>query len=153
MAVVSASFARQFWPDRDPIGQTFFMAFELRTVVGVVGDVRVRGLEQQSEPQTYMPATQMGDNVLIDYAPKDLVVRASVPVATLTGAIRDVDRDLSPDDHRRKFPRFEPGNFERNLQLLDRIEAEGMRLVQCHFPTPGWGTIVRLEGRRYFQAL
>jgi glyoxylase-like metal-dependent hydrolase (beta-lactamase superfamily II) len=37
--------------------------------------------------------------------------------------------------------------------LLDRVEAEGMRLVQCHFPTPGWGTIVRLEGRRYFQAL
>jgi glyoxylase-like metal-dependent hydrolase (beta-lactamase superfamily II) len=38
-------------------------------------------------------------------------------------------------------------------QLLDRIEAEGMRMAQCHFPAPGYGRIVRLEGRRYFQAL
>jgi predicted permease len=97
VAVVSASFARQFWPDRDPIGQTFFMAFDLRTVVGVVGDVRVRGLEQQSEPQTYMPATQMRDNALIGYAPKDLIVRASVPVTTLTGAVRDVIARADPD--------------------------------------------------------
>jgi len=96
-AVVSASFARQFWPDRDPIGQTFFMAFDLRTVVGVVGDVRVRGLEQQSEPQTYMPATQMRDNALIGYAPKDLIIRASVPVTTLTGAVRDVIARADPD--------------------------------------------------------
>jgi len=38
-------------------------------------------------------------------------------------------------------------------QLLNRIEAEGMTLVQCHFPSPGYGRIVRLEGRRYWQAL
>jgi hypothetical protein len=38
-------------------------------------------------------------------------------------------------------------------QVLDRIEAEDMLLVQCHFPSPGYGRIVRLEGRRYWQAL
>jgi glyoxylase-like metal-dependent hydrolase (beta-lactamase superfamily II) len=37
-------------------------------------------------------------------------------------------------------------------RLLDRLEVEGMRMVQCHFPWPGHGRIVRLEGRRYFQA-
>jgi glyoxylase-like metal-dependent hydrolase (beta-lactamase superfamily II) len=37
--------------------------------------------------------------------------------------------------------------------LLDRIEAEGMTMLQCHMPSPGYGRIVRLEGRRYWQAL
>lgn len=38
-------------------------------------------------------------------------------------------------------------------QLLDRIEAEGMTVAACHFPGPGFGRVVRLEGRRYWQAL
>ena len=37
--------------------------------------------------------------------------------------------------------------------LLDRIEGEGMTIMQCHFPAPGFGRVIRLEGRRYFQAL
>jgi glyoxylase-like metal-dependent hydrolase (beta-lactamase superfamily II) len=38
-------------------------------------------------------------------------------------------------------------------QLVDRIEAEGMTVLACHFPEPGVGRLVRLEGRRYWQAL
>jgi glyoxylase-like metal-dependent hydrolase (beta-lactamase superfamily II) len=38
-------------------------------------------------------------------------------------------------------------------QLLDRIEAEGLTMTSCHFPEPGFGRVVRLEGRRYWQAL
>ncbi|MGH7718877.1 MAG: hypothetical protein ACREON_08565 [Gemmatimonadaceae bacterium] len=51
VAVVSESFARRYWPGEHPIGRRFEVAFFERTVVGVVGDVRVRGLEQESEPQ------------------------------------------------------------------------------------------------------
>lgn len=36
-------------------------------------------------------------------------------------------------------------------QLLDRIEAEGMTVAACHFPGSGFGRLVRLEGRRYWQ--
>jgi len=39
----------------------------------------------------------------------------------LTGAIRSLD-DLAGDDWRRANPRFEQGNFERNLQLVAHIE-------------------------------
>jgi glyoxylase-like metal-dependent hydrolase (beta-lactamase superfamily II) len=48
---------------------------------------------------------------------------------------------------------------ERVLQILprppdfDRIEAENSTLVACHFPAPGFGRLVRLEGRRYWQGL
>ncbi len=38
-------------------------------------------------------------------------------------------------------------------RLLDRIEAEGLTVTACHFPEPGFGRVVRLEGRRTWQAL
>ena len=40
----------------------------------------------------------------------------------LSGRIKTID-DLEPDDYRRKSPRFQGENFERNLQLVKRIEA------------------------------
>jgi aryl-alcohol dehydrogenase-like predicted oxidoreductase len=38
----------------------------------------------------------------------------------LTGQIRSID-DLAPDDFRRTSPRFQGENFQRNLQLVDRV--------------------------------
>jgi glyoxylase-like metal-dependent hydrolase (beta-lactamase superfamily II) len=35
--------------------------------------------------------------------------------------------------------------------VLDRIEAEGMTVAARHFPEPGFGRLVRVEGRRYWQ--
>ena len=40
----------------------------------------------------------------------------------LTGRFRKTT-DFSADDRRLSFPRFEPDNFERNLELLRRVEA------------------------------
>ena len=90
VAVVSESFARRMWPNESAIGKQFRFVFASRTVVGVVGDIRVRGLERESEPQIYLPARQLPDSVLTGYRPKDLVVRATVPTEMLLPAIRRV---------------------------------------------------------------
>ena len=37
--------------------------------------------------------------------------------------------------------------------LMKRSEGEGTLVVSGHFPAPGFGKLVRLEGRRYWQAL
>lgn len=37
--------------------------------------------------------------------------------------------------------------------LLDRIESEGMTIAACHFPEPGFGRVIRVEGRRYWQSV
>ena len=97
VAVVSESFARRHWPNEDPIGQRFGLAFSERTVVGVVGDVRVRGLEQSSEPQVYLPYRQVPDSSLVGYFPKDLVVRTSGAAAPLLPAIRRAVRAADPE--------------------------------------------------------
>jgi predicted permease len=118
VAVVSASFARQHWPGQDPIGQRFFVAFRERTVVGVVGDVRVRGLERESEPQVYIPSRQVPDGGLPFYAPKDLVVRASVPVETLVPAVRSIIASVDPE---------QPVSDVRLLSAIVADETSGRR--------------------------
>ena len=99
VAVVSESFVRRHWPGHDPLGHTFKLANEDRTVVGVVGDVRVRGLEQASEPQVYLPAAQVADSSIIGYTPKELVVRVAdgLEPTSLVPAIRRIVRAVDPE--------------------------------------------------------
>jgi predicted permease len=96
VAVVSESFVQRYWPGQDPIGQSFQIASGTRTIVGVVGDVRVRGLEARSEPQVYLPYRQMRDGNSVWFAPKDLAVRTTVNPTSLTSAIRAIIRDADP---------------------------------------------------------
>lgn len=48
----------------------------------------------------------------------------------------DMDEELAPVTRR---------------QILDLVEAEGLAVAACHFPGPGYGLVVRLDGRRYWQ--
>ena len=76
VAVVSESFVERYLDGGDAIGRTFdFFLAGTRTIVGVVGDVKFRGLERRNEPQVYLPYQQQGDNRTMGYTPKDLVVR------------------------------------------------------------------------------
>jgi predicted permease len=96
-AVVSESFVRRYWPDKDPLGRHFKMAFQDRTVVGVVGDIRVRGLERSSEPQVYLPYRQVQDGALVFYAPRDLVIHAATGPETLLPAVRRIIRSADSE--------------------------------------------------------
>jgi predicted permease len=97
VAVVSASFAERYWPDQDPLGKTFGHRGRERTVVGVVGDIKVRGLERNSEPQLYVPAAQTPDGYAAVFDPKDLVIRHTGPTAALVSAVREVVRRVDPE--------------------------------------------------------
>jgi predicted permease len=99
VAVVSRSFVDRYWPNQDPIGKRFNVASDDRVVVGVVGDVRVRGLEGPSEPQVYLSYQQVPDSSIIGYSPKDLVVRGEPPMqaGALLRSIRDIVRSADPD--------------------------------------------------------
>jgi putative ABC transport system permease protein len=98
VAVVSESFAERFWPDEDPLGKRFEFGLAEREVVGVVGDIRVRGLERPSEPQVYLPHQQVPDGSLLGYSPKELVVRTTAPreplIAELRRIVRRADAEL-----------------------------------------------------------
>lgn len=96
VAVVSESFASRHWPNDDPIGRTFSTRGQELTVVGIVGDVKVRGLERTSEPQLYIPAYQYPTGIADFYLPRDLVVRTSRDAMALVPGIRDIVRRVDP---------------------------------------------------------
>jgi putative ABC transport system permease protein len=97
VALVSESFARRYWKDQDPIGKHLEIAFFDRTVVGVVADISVRGLEESSEPQVYLSAQQVPNGGLPWFAPKDLVIRAEGNPAALAPALRRIIRQADPE--------------------------------------------------------
>ena len=97
VAVVSVSFAERYWPGQDPIGRTFRHLDDTRTVVGIVGDIKVRGLERTSEPQMYLPAAQAPDPFPGGFDPKDLVIRHTGPASVLVSAVREIVRAVDAE--------------------------------------------------------
>jgi putative ABC transport system permease protein len=97
VAVVSASLAERYWPGQDPIGKIFRHLDRTRTVVGVVGDVKVRGLERTSEPQMYVPAGQAPENLPGGFDPKELVIRHSGQGTALVSAVRQIVRAIDAE--------------------------------------------------------
>src|SRR2546425_3984349 len=68
----------------------------------------------------------------------DVAIHPAQVTETDWSALFDMDQQLAAQVRR---------------QVLDRIEAEHTTLVACHFPEPGFGHLVRVEGRRYWQGL
>jgi putative ABC transport system permease protein len=97
VAVVSESFALRHWPGQDPIGKRFGIAFSERTIVGVVTDVKVRGLERESEPQVYLASGQVEDASIIGYTPKELVVRSTLAPDQWMPTVRRIIASADPE--------------------------------------------------------
>jgi putative ABC transport system permease protein len=96
VAIVGRTMAEQLWPGRDPIGQRIRIAGgegnPMRTIVGIVGDVRHNGLHLPVTPQVYMPHAQMfyAESMLT------MVVRVAAgrDPLTLAPAIRELVRSV-----------------------------------------------------------
>jgi predicted permease len=96
VAVVSESFVERYWPEGNPLGRPFMFFGEEWSVIGVVGNVRVRGLERgNNEPQLYAPATLVAGGRAYD--PKSLVIRTSGPETAILPAVREIVRAADPD--------------------------------------------------------
>jgi predicted permease len=97
VAAVSQSFVRKYWPDGNAIGRHFQFAFSDRVIVGVAADIRVRGLEQDSEPQVYLPYKQQGDGNYPFYVPKDLAILTMGTPEALAPAVQRIIRAADPE--------------------------------------------------------
>jgi len=68
VVVVNEEAVRRFFAGADPIGQRVTLDNAERTVIGIVGNVRVRGPEVPITPEAYLPLSQrpgLGSTVLI----------------------------------------------------------------------------------------
>jgi putative ABC transport system permease protein len=92
-AIVNDSFARRFWPNQNPIGNHIAVGRwpQPAEVVGVVGDVKNRGLALDPAPQLYLPFPQL------PWGNMNLLVRTGVAPLSLAQAVRAQIASLDPD--------------------------------------------------------
>ena len=69
VALVSESAARRYWPGGNPVGKQIRVHVNEsikapREIVGIVGDVRIRGLEVEPVPVIYVPHAQYGPETM-----------------------------------------------------------------------------------------
>ena len=108
VVLISASMAQRFWPDEDPIGRHLTMTFfpdKVREIVGIVGDVKLEGMDAAASSATvYLPTSQLSTPSLGEWRsfPMQLVVRTqSQPtrlVSAVTAAIHSIDSDQPVTD-------------------------------------------------------
>jgi putative ABC transport system permease protein len=99
VAVISQTLARRRWSNQDPIGQVIYFGnmdgnLKPLTIVGIVGDVRARGLDLPPSPIIYVNYRQRGMNA---NSSPTIVMRSAAPMAEIVSAARSVFQDLAPD--------------------------------------------------------
>jgi predicted permease len=91
VGLINQTLARYLYPGRSAIGQLAVSGGnEPFTIVGVVADVRQSSVEEGGTRQMYFPLTQQGSGSL------DLVVRSTLPAASLVSGLRATVSALDP---------------------------------------------------------
>lgn len=101
--LVSESMAKRFWPGEDAVGKRLSLTFsssEMREIVGVVGDVKMDGLDQ-TEPSSalYTPLAQLSAPAQADWHSfgLDVAVRTSTPPANVASAVTNLVHEFDPE--------------------------------------------------------
>ncbi len=99
VALISQALARRRWPNQDPIGQTIEFGnmdgnLKPLTIVGIVGDVRARGLDAPPDSVIYFDFRQRGMNV---NATPTILVRTSAPQGEIVSPARAIFHQLAPE--------------------------------------------------------
>ena len=96
VVVVNAAFAREFFPEEDPVGKRIIYSSrrqnDPREIVGVVGDVHHFGLAKNAPAEFYTPQPQPPS-----YHGMTIVIRGHVEPAGLMAEVRNAVRALAPD--------------------------------------------------------
>lgn len=98
VGMINALLARQYFPRENPVGKRFHFghppannAQEWITIIGVVGNTRLYGLDNPSRLEIYVPLRQSVTKEM------NLVVRSGNDPAALTSAIRRVVHSIDKD--------------------------------------------------------
>ncbi len=97
VVIVNSAFSRKWFPNEEAIGKRITLGnpagpdVRWLTIVGVVGDMRHRGLDQEAKPEFYLPHPQRASRAMI------LAVRSAQDPRSLTAAIRREISALDPD--------------------------------------------------------
>jgi putative ABC transport system permease protein len=114
VVIINKAMADRFWPGRDPIGRQIREGSdgdgELETIIGIVGNIKHKSLDETTEPKRYRPLGQGYDRQVA------LAVRTNGDPLELASAVRGTIWDI--DD------RVTLRNIYSMKQLVVRSAAE-----------------------------
>jgi predicted permease len=131
--LINEAAARRFFPGQDPVGQRLAFWGRERTIVGVVGNERFHGLDQEAPPAAYPPLAQ------VPVGAASLLVRAAAgsvpalqqavwsldPELALSG-IEGLDRTLAESIARPRFTTALLGAFAAVALVLASVGVHGV---------------------------
>ncbi len=94
VVIVNQAFVKKYFRDGEALGKRISRDDEKpiwATIVGVVADIKHRGLDIPAQPEYYLPHTQAQDREMV------LAVRSEQDARTLATTIRDELRNIDPD--------------------------------------------------------
>ncbi|MFL6506218.1 MAG: ABC transporter permease, partial [Candidatus Udaeobacter sp.] len=94
VVIINEAFAKKYFPSGGALGKRISRDDKepkWATIIGVVVNIRHRGLDAEAQPEYYLPHTQGPDRDMV------LTVRSAQDARTLAGAIRDQLRNIDPD--------------------------------------------------------
>ena len=94
VVIINHALAERYWPNEDAVGKRIRVPTQegpaWATIVGIVGDLHHRGLDQPVKPEFYVPLTQAPYPAVI------LAVRSTQDPTSLTNAIRHEVQAIDP---------------------------------------------------------
>jgi predicted permease len=133
--VINESARRRYFEGRSAIGQRISLWGADRTVVGVVGNEHVKGIDEAAPPSVYMPLPQvpMGNAVLVrvngdpsSFAPAIRRIVAELDPALPLFGVEPLQQTLSNSLAERRFTMVSLGAFAAVALLLAAIGVHGV---------------------------
>jgi len=103
VVLISETMAREFWPGENPVGKRLTSSFfpgVVREIVGVVGDVKMDGLDQtRPSSSLYIPLAQLTPSSLAEWQsfPMILVIRTANDPAAIVSAATNTVHEINSD--------------------------------------------------------
>jgi predicted permease len=101
VAIINETMARQYWPGENALGRRFKIGDPddpkrpWTQIVGIVADIRQMGLDEPVKAEMYLPYQQINHNPW--FVPRDLAIRTSGDTSNLVGSVRQIIREVDPD--------------------------------------------------------
>jgi predicted permease len=98
VAIINAAFAREYFHNQNPVGQSLTLEHAQLEIVGVTGDVR-SSLNEPAPPTFFVPMAQTSyeiDQLIQNWAPTSILVRTAVNPLSLSRAVEAAVRSADP---------------------------------------------------------
>ncbi len=100
VTIINSAMAKKYWPNENPVGKQVGVGatkWPLRTIVGVVADVKQVSLREVPGPAMFVPYTQNEIKTWPNMQEMQFAVRTQADPVSIASSVRDAAHEVDPD--------------------------------------------------------